>query len=266
MGALTNNLLHSHSADTEHHTLMIQLPETIKVVSKEGNRAVFEIGPLMPGYGATVANPLRRVLLSSLEGTAITSLKIKGVDHEFGAIAGVQEDVIEVILNLKRLRFRSYSAEPVVLALKVKGERTITGEDIQLTSDIELVNPEQTICTLTEKKTELDIELTVSKGRGYVAIESHQKEKLPIGVIAVDAAFSPVRLVNFSIVDVRVGQRIDFNKVTMEVETDGSVQPEEAMKQAGTILADHFNLVAAIAVPKVEEKPAKKAAKKTKKA
>src|SRR5512134_962520 len=151
---------------------MIQLPEEVKVVSKEGNRAVFEIGPLMPGYGATVANPLRRVLLSSLEGSAITSIKIVGVDHEFGAIAGVQQDVIEVILNLKRLRFRSFSAEPVVLTLKVKGEREVTGEDIQLTSDVELVNPEQSICTITDKKTELEMEITVSKGRGYVAVET----------------------------------------------------------------------------------------------
>ena len=240
---------------------MIQLPEEIKVVKKEGNRAVFEIGPLMPGYGATVANPLRRVLLSSLEGSAITSLKIKGVEHEFGAIAGVQEDVIEVLLNLKRLRFRSFSAEPVLLVLKVKGERTVTGEDIQLTSDVELVNPEQTICTITDKKTELEIEFTVSKGRGYVAIETRQKEKLPIGVIAVDAAFSPVRMVNFTIEDVRVGQRIDFNKVTMEVETDGSIQPEAAMKEAGQILTDHFNVISAIAVPETEAKAVKKAKK-----
>lgn len=244
---------------------MIQLPEEVNVVKKEGNRAVFEIGPLMPGYGATVANPLRRVLLSSLEGAAVTSIKIKGVDHEFGAIAGIQEDVIEVILNLKRLRFRSFSADPVILTLKVKGEREVTGEDIQLTADVELVNPEQTICTITEKKTELEMEITVSKGRGYVAVETRQKEKLPIGVIAVDAAFSPVRMVNFTIEDVRVGQRIDFNKVTMEVETDGSVQPEQAMKEAGSILADHFNLVAAIAVPEAEQKPKKTARKSSKK-
>ncbi len=240
---------------------MIQLPEEIKLVKKEGTKAVFEIGPLMPGYGATIANPLRRVLLSSLEGAAITSIKIHGVEHEFGAIAGVQQDVIEVLLNLKRLRFRSFSAEPVILILKVKGEREVTGEDIQLTSDVELVNPEQKICTITDKKTELEIEFTVSKGRGYVAVETRQKEKLPIGVIAVDAAFSPVRMVNFTIDDVRVGQRIDFNRVTMEVDTDGSIQPEQAMKEAGQILADHFSLVAAIAVPDAEEKPVKKAKK-----
>lgn len=243
---------------------MIQLPEAVTVVKKEGNRTVFEIGPLMPGYGATLANPLRRVLLSSLEGSAITSIKIKGVDHEFGAIAGVQEDVIELILNLKKLRFRSFSDEPVVLHLIVKGEQAITGNDIQLTSDVELFNTDQHIATLTDKKAEIDMELTVQKGRGYVSVEQRQKEKLPIGVIAIDAAFSPVRLVNFSIDDVRVGQRIDFNKVTMEVETDGTMQPERALKEAAAILADHFTLVSQIAVPETEAAPAK--AKKTKKA
>ncbi len=239
---------------------MIQLPEEVKVVKKEGNKAVFEIGPLMPGYGATVANPLRRVLLSSLEGSAITSIKIRGVEHEFGAITGVQEDVIEIILNLKKLRFRCFSNDPVTVRLIAKGETKVTGNDIQLTSDVELINSDQHICMLTDKKAEIDMELTVQKGRGYVSVEMRQKEKLPIGVIAIDAAFSPVRLVNFSIEDVRVGQRIDFNKVTMEIETDGAIQPEQAMKEAAAILADHFALVAQIAVPEqAQAKPAKKA-------
>lgn len=237
---------------------MIQLPEEVKVVTKEGNKAVFEIGPLMPGYGATVANPLRRVLLSSLEGSAVISIKIKGIEHEFGAISGVQEDVIEIILNLKKLRFRCYSEEPVTVKLIAKGEKAVTGDDIQLTSDVELINRDQHICTLTDKKADIEMEITIQKGRGYVAVEQRQKEKLPIGVIAIDAAYSPVRLVNFSIEDVRVGQRIDFNKVTIEVETDGAIQPEEAMKEAATILADHFALVAKIAVPEAPAKVAKK--------
>lgn len=243
---------------------MIQLPEEVKVVKKEGNKAVFEIGPLMPGYGATVANPLRRVLLSSLEGSAINSIKIKGVEHEFGAITGVQEDVIEIILNLKKLRFRCFSNDPVTVRLIAKGENKVTGNDIQLTSDVELINTDQHICTLTDKKAEIDMELTVQKGRGYVSVEMRQKEKLPIGVIAIDAAYSPVRLVNFNIEDIRVGQRIDFNKVTIEVETDGAIQPEQAMKEAATILADHFTLVAQIAVPVTEAKPVKKAPREKK--
>lgn len=241
---------------------MIQLPEEIKVVTKEGNRAVFEIGPLMPGYGATIANPLRRVLLSSLEGAAVTSIKIKGSDHEFGAIDGVQEDVIQIILNLKKLRFRCFSNDPITVHLSVKGEHEVTASDITMTSDAELINADQFICTLTDKKAELDMELVVEKGRGYVSVEQHQKEKLPIGVIAIDAAFSPVRMANFTIDDVRVGQRIDFNKVTMEVETDGAIQPEQAMKEAAGILADHFTLVSQIAVPEAlaaAKSPTKKA-------
>jgi DNA-directed RNA polymerase subunit alpha len=243
---------------------MIQLPEQVTVVKKEGNRAVFEIGPLMPGYGATIANPLRRILLSSLEGAAVTSIKIKGVDHEFGAISGIQEDVIQLILNLKKLRFRSFSSEPVTVHMSAKGEKEVTGESIELTSDVELINPELHLCTITDKKTELDMELTVQKGRGYITVEQRQKEKLPIGVIAIDAAYSPVRLVNFTLEDVRVGQRIDFNKVTMEIETDGAIQPEQAMKEAAAILADHFNLISQISVPEVAAKVAKKPAKKAK--
>lgn len=246
---------------------MIQLPDTVKVVSKEGNKAVFELGPLMPGYGATIANPLRRVLLSSLEGSAITSIKIKGVDHEFASIAGMQEDLIQVILNLKKIRVRSFSNDPVTLKLVTKGEGNITAGDIQLTSDIELINPDQHICSLTDKKTSLEMELTVEKGRGYVAVEQRLKDKLPIGVIAIDAIYSPVRVVNFSVEDVRVGQRIDFNKVTLEIETDGTMQPEAALKEAALILKDHFDLVSQLQVPEPEIKPTakKKAAKKAKK-
>lgn len=247
---------------------MFQLPEEVKIISKDGNKAVFEIGPLMPGYGATIANPLRRVLLSSLEGAAVTSIKIKGVDHEFSAISGVQEDVIQMILNLKKVRFKSFSAEPVVVTLAKKGEGTVTAGDIKLTADVELINPDQYICTITEKKVELSMELTIDKGVGYVPVEQRQKDKLPIGVIAVDAIFSPVKLVNFKTEDIRVGQRIDFNKVIMEVETDGSIEPEAAFKNASDILIQHFQVFAQVKVPekteKKEKKPAKKAAKKKK--
>jgi len=238
---------------------MIQLPEAVKVTKKDGNRAVFEIGPLMPGYGATVANPLRRVMLSSLEGAAITSIKIKGVDHEFGAIAGIQEDVIEIILNLKRIRVRSFSNEPVIMKLNAKGEGVITAEQIEAPSDIEIVTSDQHICTLTDKKATLEMELTVEKGRGYQSVEERQKDKLPIGVIAIDAVYSPVQSVNFSVDDVRVGQRIDFNRVTMEVLTDGTMEPEQALHDAAVILKDHFELVSQVPVP---EPAAKKEAKK----
>ena len=233
---------------------MLQIPEQIKVLSKEGSKTIFEISPLMPGYGATIANPLRRVLLSSLEGAAITSVKIKSVDHEFSSITGVLEDLIEIILNIKKIRFKLHGDGPVKLTLDVKTERAVTAADIKLTSDVELINEDQHIATITDKKTGLNMELEIEKGIGYVPVEQRQKEKLAIGVIAVDAIFSPVKLVNFKIENVRVGQRIDFNKVVMEIETDGSVEPEEALKKASEILVDHFKLVSEV---KTEEKTVK---------
>ena len=239
---------------------MLQLPEQIKVVSKEGNRATFEVSPLMPGYGATIANPLRRVLLSSLAGSAVTSIKIKGVEHEFSTIPGVLEDVIEIILNVKKLRFKLHSDGPVKLTLETSGEKKVTGEDIKLTSDVELINTDQHIATITEKKSSLSMEIEIDKGVGYVSVEQRRKEKLPIGVIAVDAIFSPVKSVNFSVEDTRVGERIDYNKVVMEIETDGSIQPEQALKDATNILIDHFKVVSEVVVPEAKEtkKPVKK--------
>ncbi|MEK7121224.1 MAG: DNA-directed RNA polymerase subunit alpha [Patescibacteria group bacterium] len=244
---------------------MLQIPEQIKILSKDGSRAIFEISPLMPGYGATIANPLRRVLLSSLEGAAITSVKIKSVDHEFSSIPGVLEDLIEIILNIKKIRFKLHGDGPVKLTLDVKGERAITAANIKLTSDVELINEDQHIATITDKKMGLSMELEVEKGIGYVPVEQRQKEKLAIGVIAVDAIFSPIKMVNFKIENVRVGQRIDFNKVVMEIETDGSIQPEEAMKRASEILVDHFKLVSDVKTEEREAKPKKvKAATKKK--
>lgn len=241
---------------------MLQLPEQIKVVSKDGNKGVFEISPLMAGYGATIANPLRRVLLSSLEGAAITSVKIKGVDHEFTSMPGALEDLIEVIQNVKKIRFKLHGDGPVKLTLQAKGDGEVKAGDIKLTSDVELINEDQHIVTLTDKKAEFNMELDIEKGVGYVPVEQRQKEKLAIGVISVDAIFSPVKLVNFKVENTRVGQKIDYNKITMEVETDGSIQPEEAMKKAAEILVDHFKLVAEVAVPEEKTKTAKKPAKK----
>ena len=237
---------------------MLQLPEQIKVVSKDGNKGVFEISPLMAGYGATIANPLRRVLLSSLEGAAITSVKIKGVDHEFTSMPGVLEDLIEVIQNVKKIRFKLYGDGPVKLTLQAKGDGEVKAGDIKLTSDVELINEDQHIVTLTDKKAEFSMELDIEKGVGYVPVDQRQKEKLAIGVISVDAIFSPVKQVNFKVENTRVGQKIDYNKITMEVETDGSVMPEEAVKKAAEILVDHFKLVSDIAVPETKAKAPKK--------
>ncbi len=244
---------------------MIQTPEQIKVIAKDGNRTTFEISPLMPGYGATIANPLRRVLLSSLEGVAVTSIKIKGVDHEFSSISGVQEDAIELIMNIKKIKFRLHTDGPVKLTLEVKGDKEVTAGDIKTNTDVEVINPEQHIATLTDKKMEFVMELDIEKGIGYVPVEQRQKEKLAIGMIAIDAIFSPVRLVNFKIEDVRVGQRIDYNKVTMEVETDGSIEPEVAMKNASEILINHFNVVHEVQVPETVAKKETKTKKKVSK-
>ena len=245
---------------------MIQLPEQVKILKKEGNRATFEISPLISGYGATIANPLRRVLLSSLEGAAVTSIKIKGVDHEF-TVPCVLEDIIQIILNVKRIRFRSYSEEPVKVSLHVKGDKEVTAADIKITSDVEVINSDQHIATLTDKKADFEMELDIEKGIGYVPVEQRQKDKLAIGMIAIDAIFSPVRMVNFTVENVRVGQRIDFNKINIDIETDGSIEPEEALKRASEILIKHFEIIGSVEVPtkkEEKEKSKKKAVKKKK--
>ena len=242
---------------------MIQLPAEPKLITKTGHKAVFELGPLYPGYGITIGNSLRRVLISSLDGAAITSIRIKGVDHEFSSIEGVLEDVIEIILNLKKVRFKLFKDEPVTLMLNAKGEKKITAGDIDATADVEVVNKDQHIATITNKKTELEMEITVEKGLGYVPAEQRQKEKLSVGKIAIDGIFTPVKNVNFTIENIRVGHRTDYNKVLIDIETDGTVSPEEALKKASQILIDHFSIINKIEVP--EEEPRAEKIKKSRK-
>ncbi len=222
---------------------MIQLPTEPKIISQEGNKTVFEISPLYPGYGMTIGNGLRRVLISSLEGAAVTAIKIKGVDHEFSAIDGILEDVIDIILNLKKVRFKLFVDEPVTVLLEAKGEKVVTAADIQKNADIEIINHDQPIATITNPKTELEIEMTIEKGVGYVPVEQRQKEKLGVGKIAVDGIFTPIQNVNFIVENIRVGQRTDYNKVILDVETDGSVTAEEALKRASQILIEHFTII-----------------------
>ncbi len=247
---------------------MVQLPSEPKIISKTGNRAVLEISPLAPGYGMTIGNTLRRVLIASLEGAAATSVKIKGVDHEFSAIPGISEDVIEIILNLKKIRFRLYKNEPVTLTLSSKGEGEVTAGDIKTTSDVEVINKDQHIVTISDKKAVFEMELTVENGVGYVPVEQRQKEKLSIGEIAIDGIFTPIKNVNFTVENIRVGQRTDYNKVLVDIETDGSISPEEAVKRASQILIDHFAVIGSIAVPETsrpaEAKPKKTSKKKAK--
>ncbi len=222
---------------------MIQYPTETKVIKQAGNRALIEIAPLYPGYGVTIGNALRRVLISSIDGAAITSFRIKGVDHEFTSIPGVQEDVIEVIMNLKKVRFQSFSEEPVTLKLIAKSGGSITGKDIESTSNVVVVNLDQIIATMTDKKSVVEMELIVEQGIGYVPVEQKQKEKLTVGEIAVDAIFTPIVNATFEVEDVRVGQRTDYNKVLFDLTTDGSITPEDAVQKASQILITHFEIV-----------------------
>ncbi len=229
----------------------------IKRISEDKYTGVFDIEGLYRGYGVTVGNALRRVLLSSLPGAAITRFKIKGALHEFTTVPGVVEDVVEIGLNLKKVRFRFNAKEPQVLTLKVKGEREVTAGDIQGNADVQVQNPELHIATLSAKNAELDTELTIEKGLGYVPVESQKIDRLPIGVMALDAFFSPVVRVNFLVENMRVGERTDYNRIKLEIETDGTVSPSRALHKAADILLDHFKKISDIEVEeeKAEEAP-----------
>lgn len=228
---------------------MIPLPPQPKIILEEGNRAVFEIEGLWPGYGQTIGNAIRRVLLSSLEGAAITSVNIEGVAHEFSTLPGVLEDIVELTLNLKRVRFRMHGPGPYTTTLAVKGERPVTAGDIKTPSQLEVVNPEQHIATLTDKKAALVMDITVERGIGYQPVEARQKEKVEIGTLALDAAFSPLRLVNYEVENMRIGERTDFNLVRFHIETDGSITPRQAFTQAAHILEGQFSALAGVFVP-----------------
>jgi len=222
---------------------MIPLPLQPKIIEKKDNLAIFEIEALYPGYGVTVGNTLRRVLLSSLSGAAITQIKIKGVPHEFSTIPGILEDVINIILNLKQLRFKIYTDEPQKATLKVKGEKEVKGSDFDLPAQVELINKNAKVCTLTDKKAELEMEIQIEKGLGYLPAEQRKKqEKLEIGQIALDAIFTPIKRVSFRVENMRVGERTDFDRLFLEIETDGTITPESALSEASEILVKHFSL------------------------
>ena len=224
---------------------MISLPKQPKITKEGDNKAIFRIDALYPGYGVTVGNSLRRVLLSSLEGAAITQVKIKGVSHEFSTIPGVLEDVISIIMNLKQLRFKLLTDENQKAVLKIKGEKKVTGKDFKLPSQVELVNKSFHIATLTTKSADLEIEIKIEKGTGYSSKESRDlvEEKLAIGVIPIDAFFSPVKKVNYRVENMRVKERTDYDRLFLEIETDGIINPEQAFEQATKILVDHFSIL-----------------------
>jgi len=244
---------------------------TVKKVTENAQKGEFEITGLYTGYGITLGNTLRRVLLSSLPGAAITQIKIKGAKHEFSTIDGVLEDIVEITLNLKKIRFTFNADEPQILILKKKGEGKVTAGDIKSNAQVEVVNPDAHIATITSKSGELDMEITVEKGLGYSPVESRKSEKLSIGMIAIDAIFTPVVNVNFEVENMRVGDRTDYNRLKMIIETDGTLSPSRALHKAANILKDHLEVVSNVEVnedfggeKKVKKEPAKKSAKKAK--
>lgn len=220
--------------------MQITLPKKPKVTTKDNFNAVIEVEDIYPGFGMTLGNALRRVLLSSLDGAAVTLVKIKGVPHEFSTIPSVAEDVMEILLNIKQLRFILNSDESQKISLKVRGERAVTAADIECPSQVEVINKTTHIAELTDKNAELEIEMTVEKGFGYVPVEQRKKEKLEIGAIALDAIFTPIRKINYEVEDMRVGDRTDFNRLKFSIETDGSIDPEDAFAKAAKILVDQF--------------------------
>ena len=224
--------------------LDFQKPEEVVMINEEANQGNFEFRPLEPGYGLTVGNALRRVLLSSLEGYAITSIKITGVAHEFTTVEGVVQDVTEIILNLKQVRFKQQidSVESETATLSVSKSGTVTAANIASSlSNFQVLNPEQLICEL-DKKVKFEMEFTISKGRGYVPAEENVNEEASVGTIAIDSIFTPIKNVNYNVENYRVGQKTDFEKLNINITTDGSIDPKQALTEASKILIQHFML------------------------
>lgn len=223
------------------------LSDSVKINVKEEDdqKGVFDIEGLYTGYGTTLANSLRRALLSSIPGAAISKFKVEGVKHEFSTIEGMKEDVIELTLNLKKVNFNFMADEPQVLKLNAKGEGEITAGDIEESTLVEVVNPDQHLATLTDSSAEVDMEITVEKGLGYSPAEERKEdERLPIGTVMIDCAFSPIKNVAFEVEDMRVGERTDYNRIELTIETDGSISPSDALGKASSIMKDHYDKIA----------------------
>jgi len=220
----------------------IHLPE-INMLKQEGNIGIFTIEPLYPGYGMTLGNSLRRVILSSLPGAAVTAVKIDGVTHEFTTIPHIKEDVVEIILNLKQIRVRSYSDEEQYLYLSFQGEGKVTAGHIQSSSQVEIINKDLHIATLDNSKARLEMELKIERGRGYVPVEKRDGERLQVGMIAIDAIYTPIKKVRYNVESTRVGQMTDLDKLIIEIETDGTITPKGALMTASDILVDHFMII-----------------------
>ena len=223
----------------EYH---ITLPSKPRIVSEEGTQGIYEIDSLYPGYGHTLGNSLRRIILSSLPGAAVTQVKIEGVPHEFATIEGARETVMEILLNLKRVHFVLHGDEPQTIQLSIKGPGEVTAKDFKLPSQVEIANPDQHLCDLSGKNP-LEIEATIERGLGYVPREVLTSEKVDIGTIALDATFTPIRRVNYEVEDMRVGDRTDFNRLRILVETNGTVSPREALERSIEIMIHQLKSV-----------------------
>lgn len=214
------------------HDLDIIIPSQPKPVKEEDNTGIYEIEGFYPGYGHTIGNSLRRIILSSLKGSAITSATIEGVEHEFSTIEGVKEDVVSILINLGKIRIHMEGSEPQKINLSVKGKKEVKAKDFEIPGQIEILNPDEVIANLTDKNASLKIEAIVEKGLGFVPKEQIKKDKVEIGDIALDALFTPIRRVNYEVENMRVGERTDFNRLRIIIETDGTITPREAMEQA----------------------------------
>ncbi|MBM77798.1 MAG: DNA-directed RNA polymerase subunit alpha [Crocinitomicaceae bacterium] len=224
--------------------LDFQKPDKVIMLESSDFKGQFEFRPLEPGYGITVGNALRRILLNSIEGFAIASVKIEGVDHEFSTIKGVVEDVTELVLNLKQVRFKRQIEDSDIeeLTVSLSGQETFTAGDIgKFTSSFQVLNPDHVICHM-EKSVKLNLQITIVKGRGYVPSEENKVENSPVGTIFIDSIFTPVRNVQYTIENYRVEQKTDYEKLIFNIDTDGSIHPKEALKEAAKILIHHFML------------------------
>lgn len=224
------------------HLQNINLPSKPKIISEENNKGVYEIDGLYPGYGYTLGNSLRRIIISSISGVAITSLSIEGVKHEFSTIEGVKEDVISIILNLKNIHFKLFSEEPQKLSLSVKGPKIITSNDIESNPQVEIINKDSYICEITGK-TSFNLEFVVEKGIGYLSKEQVEKERAPIGTISLDAAFTPVKRVSYEVENMRVEDRTDHNRLKLAIETDGTISPKEVLENSITIMIKQLQAI-----------------------
>lgn len=222
----------------------IHTPTLASVTDHQPTSATFVIEPLQPGYGMTLGNSLRRVLLSSIAGAAVTGFRIDGISHEFTTVTGVKEDVVAIMQNLKTIRFKVFSDEPQVIKLSKKGKGTVTAKDLQLNADIEVVNPKQVICTIDDPKTTVNLELTVETGRGYRPLEEQGSNQRISDMIMLDALFTPVLRVRYKVENTRVGQFTDLDKLLITIDTDGSITPRDAFEEAAAILVNQYTALA----------------------